>query len=282
MDETSRQCKEQTEKNDCLRMTHALRILQLEHKNLSRLLDLMDTEINNLGEGQAPDFALLQSIAEYLSGYPDAVHHPKEDLIFRKLHRRNPEAGSNLSRILDEHAEIRELTQHYVAIVGDSDTSPEATSEQVQAALRKLVDYYRHHIEMEEAYFFPKASEVLTRDDWSEVNFAVSEQIDPLFDEAVEKYQDLRSDIFRRGREHREEHSAHTQFAADIRAVAQLSDIAQFNQLTAARASDTQLERLELGGYRLVAGNRTVLEIPECDETRAAWCAYYYLKGTDL
>jgi len=263
-------------------MTHALRILQLEHQNLSRLLDLMDVQIRELGEGQAPDYRLLQIVAEYLSGYPDDVHHPKEDLIFRKLESRDSEAGSKLSRLLDEHREIRELTNNYTEIVGDSNTASDSPPEQIEAAMKKLVALYRHHIEMEETHFFPAAERILTRDDWAEINFAVSEQIDPLFDEAAEKYQGVREDIFRLNKEHRREYSAHTKLAEDIRTLARLTDILLFNQSMATRNIDAQLERLANGDYRLTIGNRTVLEIPECSETRAAWCAYYYLKGTGL
>ena len=263
-------------------MTHALRILVLEHQNLSRLFDLMDAHIRELGDGQPPDFGLLKIVAEYLSGYLDDVHHPKEDLIFRKLESRDSQAGSKHSRLLVEHREIGDLTKNYAEIVGDSSTASDSTAEQIQEAMKELVALYRHHIEMEETHFFPAAAQILTRGDWAEVNFAVSEKIDPLFDEAVEKYQGVREDIFRLNKEHREEHSAHTLLTEDIRTLAEMTDISRFNQTMVEKGIEAQLEQLANGGYRLTTIHRSVLEIPDCGEARAAWCAYYYLKGTGL
>ena len=64
-------------------------------------------------------------------------------------------------------------------------------------ATRRLVDCYRHHIEMEEEHFFPTAERVLTKADWAEIDFAFSERTDPLLFEAETKYKNLRAKIAR-------------------------------------------------------------------------------------
>jgi hemerythrin-like domain-containing protein len=182
-------------------MAQSIRNLQLEHQNLGRLLDIMDEWVGDFGVSQAPDYRLLQIIADYLLSYPDEVHHPKEDLIFLKLQRRDSGAASKLSRLLDEHRDLREITQEFAAIVGDSTEPTALRSKQILQAIRKLVDYYRRHIEMEEKHFFPTAERVLTKGDWAEIDFAVSEQTDPLLNEAETKYKNLRAKIFRISKE---------------------------------------------------------------------------------
>ena len=182
-------------------MPQSLRNLQLEHESLGRLLDIMAEWIADFSESQSPDYRLLQIIADYLLSYPDEVHHPKEDLIFLKLQHRDSGAASKLSQLLEEHRDLREITREFAAIVGDSTGSATSHAEQVLQATRKLVDYYRHHIEMEEEHFFPTAERVLTKRDWAEIDFAFSERTDPLLFEAETKYKNLRAKISRISKE---------------------------------------------------------------------------------
>ena len=182
-------------------MPQSLRNLQLEHESLGRLLDIMDEWIGDFGESQAPDYQLLQVIADYLLSYPDEVHHPKEDLIFLKLQHRDSDAASKLTQLLNEHRELREITQEFAAIVGDSTGPAASRHEQALQATRKLVDCYRHHIEMEEEHFFPTAESILTKADWAEIDSAFSERTDPLLFEAETKYKNLRAKISRISKE---------------------------------------------------------------------------------
>ena len=182
-------------------MPQSLRNLQLEHQGLSGLLDIMDEWVGNVSESQSPDYQLLQVIADYLLSYPDEVHHPKEDLIFQKLQRRDPDAADKLSQLLDEHRELREITHEFAALVGDSMRPATSHAEQVLQATKRLVDYYRHHIEMEEEHFFPTAERVLTKGDWADIDFAFSERTDPLLYEAETKYKNLRAKISRISKE---------------------------------------------------------------------------------
>ncbi len=161
----------------------------------------MDEWTRNSSASQAPDCRLLQIIADYLLGYPDEIHHPKEDLVFLKMQRRDSDAASTFGRLLDEHRDLRETTQEFSAIVGGSTGQTDASAEQVLQATRKLVDHYRQHIEMEERHFFPAAERVLTKGDWAEIDFAFSNRIDPLLDEAETKYKNLRAKIVRISKE---------------------------------------------------------------------------------
>ena len=80
----------------------------------------MDEWVGDVSESQAPDYRLLEVIADYLLSYPDEVHHPKEDLIFLKFQGRDSDDASKLSQLLDEHRELREITQEFAATLGDS------------------------------------------------------------------------------------------------------------------------------------------------------------------
>lgn len=263
-------------------MPQSIRDLQFEHQTMGRLLDIMEDRVGDFGVRQTPDYQLLQVIADYLLSYPDEVHHPKEDLIFSKLQHRDSGAASKFRRLLDEHRELRRITQEFAAVVGDSTEPTASRPEQIFQATRRLVDYYRHHIEMEEKHFFPTAERVLTRDDWAKIDSALTEKIDPLLDEAETKYKNLRATIFRINKESQEQYVAETHSTKDNAALTQLHDLSQFSRLMAERGIDAKLEYIAGDGYQLIIGKKNIVEIPHCSESRAMWCAFYYLKGKGL
>jgi hemerythrin-like domain-containing protein len=260
-------------------MTHAIRVLHLEHENLTKLFDVMESQLRELDDGKAPDFPLLSDIADYFTGFPDQVHHPKEDVIFRKLTAGHPAVVESMVNLVDEHEDLSELVEKFASDLKQLQSSPETPVDDFVDSFRSLLDHYRHHMQMEEQYFFPKAVENLTQDEWAEVNFAISEQDDPLFDEAAEKYRKIRNAILQLAALHEE--TAELQALSENASgeVMRLSSIAQFNDAMRDKDSAVRLVRNEDGGFRLHDGDQTLAEIPKCSERRAAWCAWYFLKG---
>ena len=51
---------------------------------------ILTAELDRFSRGQAPDYELMLDIMFYMTHYPDAVHHPKEDLAFAKIAERQP------------------------------------------------------------------------------------------------------------------------------------------------------------------------------------------------
>jgi hemerythrin-like domain-containing protein len=59
-------------------MPALLEILEQEHADMRRLLDLIKTQADT---AEVPDFGLLHEILEYCLAYSDQYHHPKEELM---------------------------------------------------------------------------------------------------------------------------------------------------------------------------------------------------------
>ena len=260
-------------------MPHAIRLLILEHENFANLLDLMDRLYQQMLVGQAPDFRLLQEISNYITGYPDQVHHPKEDLIYRRLRKRNPQSKDGPGNLVHEHEELNKLTTYFVECVAGAEKGPDMWMENLQSALRKLIDYYRHHMEMEETYFFPAAIEHLTESDWTEVTYAISEQADPLFDEVTIKFEKLRREIHRMAEADEKKLASRKQVLQETVDMQSLRTADQFLAMMKDQYPGMQFSVTDDGSFRLEIENRTLLNIPKCDEQRAAWCAYCFLKG---
>jgi hypothetical protein len=62
-----------------------MRSLREDHRNLAKLLDLLEREVKRFDEAGAVDYELMQSIVAYCLDYPDKVHHPREDRLLERL-----------------------------------------------------------------------------------------------------------------------------------------------------------------------------------------------------
>ncbi len=58
-------------------MAHIIQQLQKDHLNVARLLDLLETQIGALHDGETPDYLLMLDVMCYMRHYPDLFHHPK-------------------------------------------------------------------------------------------------------------------------------------------------------------------------------------------------------------
>lgn len=83
--------------------------LRSDHRNMAVVLDLLDTIVAQMDAGKDPDFELFDEIMRYMTVYPDAVHHPKEDVVYEELRVRRPDLAEDLANVPDEHREIAAL-----------------------------------------------------------------------------------------------------------------------------------------------------------------------------
>jgi len=178
-------------------MPDTIVMLQLEHKTLSSLLALADSQLQKIESGKSKDFALLHKILEYFCDYPDACHHPKEDAVFRRLLQRNPEVAADIGNLISSHDDLSTLTRQVGAMVQQAHEMSDTPTDDVVESMREFISAYREHIRSEEVGFFPAASTILTREDWDLIDYSVFERDDPIFDVATEgRFRDLREAIF--------------------------------------------------------------------------------------
>ena len=65
-----------------IKLARILEELREDHRNLTRLLDLLENECRDIPDEGEPDMDLLHDIMHYMTVYPDAIHHPREDLVY--------------------------------------------------------------------------------------------------------------------------------------------------------------------------------------------------------
>lgn len=178
-------------------MSDTIVFLELEHGNIGRLLALLDLHADRVEEGASPDLDLLRLAFEYFREFPDACHHPKEDVVFRRLQSRDPAAAARVGDLLGDHEQLSRLTLSMVDLVDHLEQDSVLARRRLPQALREFTRVYRHHLEQEDAHFFPVVRAKLGREDWDLIDFAIFDARDPLFDAAAEsRFAALRRAIF--------------------------------------------------------------------------------------
>src|SRR3974390_1544414 len=78
-------------------------LLRQEHRNIEKLLLVLERELEVFARGERPDYEVVQAVIEYFQVYPDAYHHPQENLVFEKLKLRDSATAANVGDLVAEH-----------------------------------------------------------------------------------------------------------------------------------------------------------------------------------
>lgn len=179
-------------------MARIIEILLDEHRNIEKLLLVLEQELNVFDHAESPDYEILQTAVEYFLEYPEKYHHPKEDIIFEKLKMRNPAAAAGIGDAESEHhLETRRLHRFAQAIDAIL-AGREYPRQNFHDVVRDFIDHQRQHMQKEEEFLYPAAIKDLRAEDWTEIDARLNDKNDPLFDEVREKkFDNLRQTVLR-------------------------------------------------------------------------------------
>ena len=178
-------------------MSKTLDLLHGEHAHLAKLLKLLDRQIARFGAGQRPEYEIISGVIDYCLDFPDQCHHPKEDLVFRRLQARDAAAAEAVGDLESEHEELAGLTRKLASAVRRVLSEEELPRAYVMSLAQEFAGRYRQHIKMEEQLFFPAAERALSSEDWCEIDARVADRVDPLFGpEVMERFQSLRDYVY--------------------------------------------------------------------------------------
>jgi len=230
-------------------MSEAMLLLHSEHSQMAKVLHALDEQIRAFdAKGEPLDHELLKKTAEYVSDYPEKCHHPKEDLVFRKMSHRDPAAAAGLRDLIDEHKELARLTERFESMVTTMPDEPTLPAEDLNNLIRYFVDYYFHHMNMEEKHFFPMALRVLSSDDWAEIEFAFFDRADPLFDDtADERFQTLRNEISRLADRRNKRTAKLSVLEKEVKQLHRIKTVNQFNEAMKDARTHVRMVRLPGG-----------------------------------
>src|SRR5210317_2609068 len=128
--------------------------LREDHRNMSIILDLLADLVEEMAEDEDPDFELFDEIMRYMTVYPDAVHHPKEDVIYEELRARRPDLSEDLSHVPDDQREIARLSCLLREEVEAINAGAAVRREKMIEDTAAYVDCLREHMRWEETDLF--------------------------------------------------------------------------------------------------------------------------------
>jgi len=172
--------------------------LSREHRNIEKLLAILELELEVFGRGDRPDYEVIRAIISYFEVYPAVYHHPQEDLVFAKLRARDPAAAVKVGDLAGEHQKGAERLRRVAHAVDNVLSDQEVLRQNVDTIVRDFIEHERRHMMMEDREFFPAAVKALKPQDWTELASAVTNHKDPLFSDLAEaRFDALRAHISR-------------------------------------------------------------------------------------
>ena len=179
-------------------MPHTMEMLREDHVNMLHILRILEQQCNSMKDGADPDLVLLSEIMSYCLNYPDLYHHPKEDLVYRRL----IEKGVNPTEIGDleaAHENLHGLVHRLGEVVREASKSGEINRKTLISLIDSLVQGYRLHIDTEEKLVFPEADKLLNSADWRQIDEELAATPDPIFrDRALPESQGFARTLIKR------------------------------------------------------------------------------------
>jgi hemerythrin-like domain-containing protein len=164
-----------------------------EHVRFTSLLDFIEQQMAQFHAGEGPDYERLRDVVYYLHHYADRYHHPREDVAFQRLVKRDPGLRPAIDRLLQEHRVLDSAGRTLLKYLDDILEDVVHERAVVEAAASTYLLYYRHHLAVEEEEILPRAAKTLGPADWAAVATATPIVPDPLFgDDVAERYRELR------------------------------------------------------------------------------------------
>ncbi len=177
-------------------MTNIIEQIRDEHRNMTKLLDALERQVAVFDGGSRPDYEIVVSVIDYFLDYPDRFHHPKEDLLARKIMAGVDAPAGPLRKLEAQHEELGILTRRFHQFVRRVLDEAELPRGEFVRAATEFIASQRHHMQMEEEHFLPLAEAALSRDDLATLDTELFAETDPLMDPDTEaRYATLRDAI---------------------------------------------------------------------------------------
>lgn len=159
--------------------------LHRDHINLSRLLDLLASTLENIESGQAPDYLLLREAIHFIAHHAEQHHHPVEDTLLRYFAGRSPTLDTLAAECEAEHRTLHGCGQEFLALIEHIANDTIVPMYELTEKLGTFIATERAHMDMEEGAIFPLLRINASAGDWADVSRLVPRAKDPLFGEQV-------------------------------------------------------------------------------------------------
>lgn len=177
-------------------MIEIMEILHQEHRNIEKLLCVLERELNVFDRGDRPNYEVIIAVINYFKDYPDSCHHPKEDIIVERFKARDPVGAAAIGDLHAEHLEGARRLRHVAQVVERVLSDEDLLRETVDDIIRDFINHERQHMAMEERVVFPAVLKALQPEDWADIALRLADHYgSPTEPDFEEKFSTLRRNI---------------------------------------------------------------------------------------
>jgi len=158
-----------------------LQKLTRDHQNLSRLLPVLERQLDDFHQGSEHDLDLMHELVDYLQSYEDQVHHPTEDLVYERLKALTDDKRVAVETLEEQHGILADMSGKLLHSLDAIMHEGVVLRHEVEAQGRALVKMLRQHMVLEEEEVFPLCDAWLEEADWAAVEEKAPKYHDPVF-----------------------------------------------------------------------------------------------------
>ena len=105
-------------------MVEIIEMLLQEHRDIEKLLDVVEKELNVFDRGERPDYEVINAVIDFFQKYPDSAIIQRKTLFTRNL-RRGPQSellqsltlGTNIDKVHYDCVALRRLSTTFLRIM---------------------------------------------------------------------------------------------------------------------------------------------------------------------
>ncbi len=166
--------------------------IRREHGYMNRLLAILRRKHQLLEEDKGINYSLVREIVDYLANHSEAVHHPKEDLIYHYYVEKygNQEDVADLEQ---DHKALAASTHEFLDLIEMILQDAVVPQDIVKERLAQFVREQKQHLELEEKQVLPLINDTFTETDWQYVEgMWDGSDDDPVFGDTIaDRYKQL-------------------------------------------------------------------------------------------
>lgn len=162
--------------------------LQAEHRYMAMLVKQFEDQLTAMEQGKTVDYHILYEVMHYMTHFPDAFHHPREDRVYQRAGELDAKLGKSVAALQRDHDHLAKAgSQTLDAIKRWRDGS--APPEDVATPGRDYIAFLYQHMSTEEDIIFPQIEHLLRAKDWRELEQAelLMPVADPVFGPSVDR-----------------------------------------------------------------------------------------------
>jgi hemerythrin-like domain-containing protein len=160
-------------------MVEIIEVLRHEHRNIEKLLAVLEAELNVFDRGDRPDYEVILAVIDYFKNYPDSCHHPKEDIIVKKFKTLDPVRAAAIGDLQGEHQEGSRRLYRVAEAIEQVLSDQILPRQSVDDIIRDFINHERQHMAMEERIVFPALLGALQAQDWADIALKIADRYGP-------------------------------------------------------------------------------------------------------